>query len=98
MPHSECIIDGVFYPSVTTVLATKPRPWLDAWKAKWGVLAERKMLIAGLIGTEFHRCVEQWLDTGGYKLSETISTAYYPRLRGMVGSFIDWASSIDGIL
>jgi hypothetical protein len=98
MPHSETFIDGVWHPSVTTITSSKPKPWLVAWHEKWGPLAERKVRIVNEIGTEFHRCVEQWLDTGGYHLSETLSTAYYPRLRGMMGSFIDWAEGINGTI
>jgi hypothetical protein len=96
--HSECFIDGIWHPSVTTIINARPKPWLIAWREKWGPLAERKTRIANEIGTEFHRCVEQWLDTGGYRLNETLATAYYPRLRGMMGSFIDWASSISGVI
>jgi CRISPR/Cas system-associated exonuclease Cas4 (RecB family) len=98
VPHSETYVDGIWFPSATTIINAKPKPWLDAWRQKWGVLAERKTRIANIIGTEFHRCVEQWLDTGGYRLNEALSATYYPRLRGMMGSFIDWASNVDGIV
>lgn len=107
--HSELYIDGVWYPSVTTITAIKPSPWLDAWKAKWGVLAERKMKIASAIGTEFHRCVEQWLDTGTYSVMSprveirqptTIGYMELPstmsRVEGMMKSWVNWAATIDG--
>lgn len=58
MPHVETYIDGVWYPSVTTVLGDKPKPWLDKWRAKWGVLAERKTIAANNIGSAFHAGAE----------------------------------------
>lgn len=98
MPHVETFIDGIWYPSVTTVMGAEPKPWLDKWREKWGALAERKTKAASDIGSEFHRCVEQYLDTGGYILSDTLSTHYYSRLRGMMGSFIDWAATVNGVV
>jgi hypothetical protein len=101
MPHSETYIDGVWYPSVTTIMSAKPKPWLDAWREKWGALAERKTLIASAIGTEFHRCVEEWLNNGYYLVQPPtvdgvpmISTVF--RVMGMMDSFIAWANSVDG--
>src|ERR1019366_7413620 len=91
MPHVECFIDGVWYPSVTTVLSAKPAPWLDAWREKWGTLATRKTEIAGLIGAEFHRCVEDYLDTGDY-------SSNCVRVTGMMRSFVTWAESVDGTI
>jgi len=96
MPHTECYVNGVWYPSVSTIISAESKPWLQTWREKWGSLAERKVKAANEIGTEFHRCVEQYLETGGYQLSMTLSTAYYPRLRGMMGSFVDWATSVNG--
>src|SRR5882672_9167978 len=109
MPHSECFIDGVFYPSVTTILAVKSAPWLDAWKAKWGILAERKTKIASAIGSEFHRCVEQWLNTGSYivmpssvEIRTATTTGYMvlpstvTRVEGMMDSWVRWARSVNG--
>ncbi len=90
--HSETYIDGVWHPSVTTIIGAQPRPWLDAWREKWGPLAERKMKIASEIGTEFHRCVEQYLDTGAF----TSASKYSKRITGMMESFIDWAVNVDG--
>lgn len=58
MPHTETYIDGVYYPSVTTVLGDKPKPWLQKWRDKWGVLAERKTIAANNIGTAFHEGAE----------------------------------------
>ena len=103
MPHSETYIDGVWFPSVTTIMGAKPSPWLDAWKAKWGVLAIRKMKIASAIGTEFHRCVESWLDTGAYTVTApTVDGFSMPstitRVEGMVQSWVTWAASVDGTI
>lgn len=91
MGHSETIVDGVLYPSVTTILGSVPRPWLDAWYRKWGSLAIRKTKIASLIGTEFHRCIEQYLDTGDY-------VPRCPRVAGMMHSWVVWAKGVDGLI
>lgn len=101
MPHTETYIDGVWFPSVTTIMDVKPKPWLDAWREKWGILAARKMKIASAIGTEFHRCVESWLDTGSYTAgAATIDGFTMPttvaRIEGMMKSFVSWAMTIDG--
>ncbi len=54
MPHQAFIVDGVEWPSVTAILGASPKPWLDRWRDKWGVLAERKMQAAANVGTVFH--------------------------------------------
>lgn len=58
MSHSETYIDGVHYPSVTTILGSRPKPWLDEWRDKWGILAERKTAVAKKVGTAFHEGIE----------------------------------------
>lgn len=97
MPHVETYVNGIWYPSVTTVMSKENKPWLEAWRDKWkatdrrGDLALRKTEIASRMGTEFHRCVEDWLDTGSY-------TTTIARVDGMMGSFLRWAMSIDGTI
>jgi hypothetical protein len=98
MPHVECFIDGVWYPSVTTVLSAKPAPWLDAWREKWGTLATRKMEIAAAVGTAFHDCVEQYLDTGTFMVYINKYPSCVSRVEGMMKSFIEWAISVDGTI
>lgn len=58
MSHKECVIDGVLYPSVTTVIGFKPSPWLTRWREKFGKRAERKMNLCAEIGRCFHSVVE----------------------------------------
>lgn len=58
MPHKAHSVNGEYYPSVTEILNGKPKPWLDAWKAKWGVWADRKVKAATDIGTDFHKSIE----------------------------------------
>lgn len=91
MVHSETFVDGVFFPSVTTIIASEPHPWLDKWREKWGALADRKTKAASVVGSEFHRCVEQYLDTGRFSSPCT-------RVTGMMGSFITWAQGVDGVV
>lgn len=98
MPHTETYIDGVWYPSVTTVMGAEPKPWLDKWREKWGSLAERKTKIAGQIGDEFHRCVDQYLETGEFAISDGFSTSCSNRVVGMMESFIEWATNIEGVV
>lgn len=89
MAHTETYIDGVWYPSVTTIIASKPRPYLDTWRAKWGVWADRKTRAAGSIGTDFHNCVELWLDGKEF-------APKYARVHGMMRSFMGWATDVNG--
>ena len=103
MPHSELYIDGIWYPSVTTIMDVNPKPWLDEWRAKWGVLAQRKMKIASAIGTEFHRCIESWLNTRSYTaMPPTVDGFELPstvtRVEGMMRSWVRWAMSVDGTI
>jgi len=58
IPHTETVIDGILYPSVTTILGYPPKPWLEKWRAKWGSLAVRKTAAANAIGTAFHEGAE----------------------------------------
>ncbi len=91
MPHTECFVDGVWHPSVTTIMGAEPKPWLQAWYEKWGTLATRKTELAGIVGTEFHRCVEECLDTGDF-------TTPCRRVNGMMRSWVTWAGAVDGII
>lgn len=96
MPHTEAYIDGVWYPSVSTIVGSKPAPWLDAWREKWGALAERKTEMANKVGTEFHRCVEEYLDHGRFAVADGFSCNMQKRVEGMMKSFIQWATTVDG--
>jgi hypothetical protein len=101
LPHTECFIDGVWLPSVTTILSAQPKPWLQVWRDKCGSLAERKTKLAGQIGDEFHRCIEQYLDTGTFAVSngsDGFPTSCTERVTGMMKSFIDWAVNVDGVV
>lgn len=98
MSHSEVYIDGIWHPSVTTIISGEEKPWLKAWRDKWGVLAERKTAVASAIGTAFHHAVEQYLDTGAFTIHMAKYDSCVPRVTGMVESWIDWAASIDGLI
>jgi hypothetical protein len=103
MPHTETYIGGIWYPSVSTIIGSKPKPWLEAWKEEWGVLAERKAKIANAIGTEFHRCVDSWLTTQTYAvlppaIDGFVMPSTIPRVEGMMRSFVAWAEETNGII
>jgi hypothetical protein len=98
MPHSETFINGIWYPSVSTIISSKPAPWLDAWREKWGSRATRKMEIAAAIGTALHDCVEQYLDRGYYAANIPKYRSCERRVYDMMRSWIVWAESIDGIV
>lgn len=96
MPHTETFVDGVWYPSVSTITRTKESPWLITWQEKWGYLAVRKTELANKIGTEFHRCVEEYLDDGCFLVACDFSPNMRKRIEGMMKSWIAWAEGIDG--
>ncbi len=101
MPHKETYIEGIWYPSVTTITGSQPKPWVEKWKAKWGILAERKTKMASAIGDEFHRCVESYLLTGSYSVQPAMVEerplfGTNVRIEGMMRSFVKWAESVDG--
>lgn len=84
MPHTEHYIDGVWYPSVTTILGDRPKPWLDKWYAENPVWAPRKTACANAIGTRFHVVAER-LAKG-----EFVYDAFPRRLQGMLERFEEW--------
>lgn len=96
MPHSETFIDGVWYPSVSTIIGSEEKPWLTAWREKWGYLAERKTEMANKVGTEFHRCVEMYLDGHSLTVDDRLSINMQKRIGGMMESFVQWAAHING--
>jgi Domain of unknown function DUF83 len=96
--HTETFIDGVWYPSVTTIIGIAPKPWLDAWRDRWGKRAERKAAIANAIGTAFHGGIEQYLDKGFYVISVEGYPSCNSRVIDMLISWVSWAKSIDGII
>ncbi len=84
MPHKVYIVDGAEWPSVTEVLSHPPKPWLEKWRDKWGVLAERKTACANAIGTKFHSVAER-LAKG-----EWVADQLSSRLYKMANQFEDW--------
>lgn len=84
MPHQDLIVDGVRYPSVTEVLGDRPKPWLDKWRTKWGVLADRKMNAAARVGTMFHTLVELLVK------NKNVYFTGAKRIDGMLTSFDNW--------
>lgn len=74
MAHKQYIdpISGEHFPSVTEILGSKPKPWLDAWRDKWGVLADRKTKCANDVGTAFHSGAEALALGADFKASGRI--------------------------
>jgi PD-(D/E)XK nuclease superfamily len=102
MVHSETHINGIWFPSVTTILNVKPKPWLDKWKERWGILAIRKMKIAAAVGDEFHKSVERCLN-GVYNINTPSidgkeMPSLIPRVEKMMDSWIGWANSVKGVV
>jgi len=85
MPHVDLIVDGIKYPSVTEVLGSRPKPWLDKWRAKWGKRAEQKTLAATAIGTAFH--------AGAEALSKNENHFADGRVFKMLGRFVEWSEA-----
>jgi PD-(D/E)XK nuclease superfamily len=96
MSHVETYINGLYYPSVTTIIGAQEKPWLKDWREKWGSLAERKMEIASEIGTCFHDCIEQYFDRGYWAANIPNYPSCQQRVNGMMKSFVTWAESVDG--
>lgn len=96
MPHVETYVDNVWFPSVSTIIGAEVKPWLVAWREKWGTLATQKTEMANKIGTEFHRCVEEYLEDGCFLVSCDFSYSMKNRIEGMMKSFIAWAKAVDG--
>lgn len=89
MPHEHSHIDGKCYPSVTEVIYSQPKPWLQKWYDKYGIdRCERKTALSNLIGTEFHRCAE--IITQG-----NVPEPRCPRVVKMLPSFMQWFNNVQ---
>jgi hypothetical protein len=84
VPHVEYYEDGEWFPSITTILDGRPKPWLDAWRAKHPVWAPRKVVAASAIGDAFHAATER-LARG-----EDVIEPANRRLRGMLRRIDTW--------
>lgn len=84
VPHIDLIVDGIRYPSVTEILGGKPKPWLEVWREKWGVLADRKTKAATNVGTAFHDAAERLAN------GEAVVMPHNKRLAGMLVTFERW--------
>jgi hypothetical protein len=56
------------------------------------------MEIAAAVGTAFHGCIEEYLDTTEYHVRMDKYASCESRVRGMVESWIRWSLSIDGTI
>lgn len=96
MGHVETVVDGIWYPSATTIIHAEENPWVTKWREKWGPLADKKTEMANKIGTEFHRCVELYLKGYAITMSDDVSPSMQNRIYGMLRSFYRWADSVNG--
>lgn len=84
MPHSDTLVNGVKYPSVTEICGIIDKPFLKKWYGKYGTkLCERKMQAAAAVGTEFHDLVSRIVN--GVTVEPKTR-----RLKGMCESFTKW--------
>jgi hypothetical protein len=88
-----------------TIIGAQPKPWLQAWEDKWGVLAKRKVKICGALGHEFHRCIESWLNTGTYAVGSPVDEetgrhipSLVPRVERMLAEWVGWARAVSGTI
>lgn len=83
-PHQEYFHEGRRFPSVTEILGDAPKPWLEKWRAKWGILAERKTIAATNVGTKFHEMAE------GLVWRRDVEFTDNRRVDGMAEEFVLW--------
>lgn len=93
--HQETFIGGVWYPSVTTILGIKPKPYLDKWFDENPVWAPRKVAAANAIGTKFHALVECVIRM---PVNPGIIWAGSRRLSGMIAKWCSWAKTVDAVI
>lgn len=98
MPHVETFLDGVWYPSATTILSAQSKPWLDKWRNRWGIRAERKTAIATAIGTAFHDCIEQSLDGIPWRAVVPLYPSCERRVHRMMVVWAAWCETINGTI
>ncbi len=84
--NSNFVLSGVRYPSVTEILSSGPKPWLDKWKAKWGILAERKVQAACNIGDHFDRAATDIVN--GYLPDVSAHTRVFEMLVNFKNEFV----------
>jgi hypothetical protein len=81
LAHQHIHLRGECLPSVTEIIGSKPKPWLDRWYEKWGWKAEAKTRAASKVGNEFHALAEHLAN--GCPVNPTTR-----RLDGMVKSLL----------
>lgn len=75
---------GSVYPSITRILASSPKPQLEAWKKRVGAEEAKKIVArAGIRGTSVHRLAENYL--GNEDLPEVM-----PHITGMWKHLMPW--------
>lgn len=90
MPHKSYISpSGEAYPSVTEVLSHQPKPWLEKWKHKWGILADRKTQYANIVGASFHAWAEDLIH------NDDVQLGISRRLDKMLTNFEAWRQKAD---
>lgn len=88
MPHRDYIVDGIKWPSVTEVLSSEPKPWLERWYAKYGRnRCEQKARAAAAFGTKVHGYIDEFIS--GKPVLLDLNTR---RLNAVVPKFTQWCS------
>tara|TARA_B100000519_G_scaffold148798_1_gene129635 strand:+ start:492 stop:1172 length:681 start_codon:yes stop_codon:yes gene_type:complete len=89
--------DGNLYPSITTILSHKSKPFIDAWRKKVGAKEANKITRqATARGTSIHKLVEYRLNNNMLKENEGRKTLN-PLNEEMYQTMIGMLSKIDNI-
>ena len=88
---------GALYPSVTTILSHKSKPYIDAWKKRIGHAAANKISTqAANRGTTIHKLVEHYLNNEEQKEQDGLLTLDFSN-KEMYLNMKDLLSDIDNI-
>jgi len=88
---------GALYPSVTTILSHKSKPYIDAWKKRIGYEAANKISTqAANRGTTIHKLVEHHLNNEEQKEQDGLLTLDFSN-KEMYLNMKDLLSDIDNI-
>ena len=88
---------GALYPSVTTILSHKSKPYIDAWKKRIGHAAANKISTqAANRGTTIHKLVEHHLNNEEQKEQDGLLTLDFSN-KEMYLNMKDLVSDIDNI-
>ena len=94
IPHTETIINGEKWPSVTEIVGLLNKPWKESWQRRVGFEeADRISTEAINLGTNVHGMIDTFCSEGQLK-----SCGYTEQEKKLFDSWFDWIHKTDFVI